>query len=778
MPHLLVVRPLRWRRRLYKHTGMIAASAQYTISVRSLCEFGAKQGDLDVRFTPSTTAFEGLSGHRTVGERRPAGYLREVFVSGEHQGLRVRGRADGFDPRLNRLEEFKTHRGELERMPQNRRRLHWAQLKTYGALACRHKNLEQIELALVYFDVVSQRETVLHEGFSADALQTEFQYLCERFVAWADQELAHRRARDAALDTLEFPHTAMHVAQRQLAERVYRTVQRRGFLMAQAPTGIGKTLGTLFPALKALGKQRIDKLFFLVAKTSGRHVALDALRSLTAGADLAPLRVLEYAAKESACVYPGRSCTADSCPLAKGFYDRLPQARDIAVTRNLLNQAALKQIAQDTQVCPYYLTQEMTRWSDVIVADYNYYFDASAALYALTTEHQWRVALLVDEAHNLLPRARAMYSATLNAELLAAAMGAAPRTLALQLARLDRTWLALEHASKSSYTVLPAPPEILAQEVERTAVLIRDQLAEDPDALVDSISQFYFDLLYFKQLIDSFGAHSILDLARSDLHPSNRASLCIRNVCPAAFLAPRFAASAATVLFSATLAPEAFYRQLLGVPETAAWLDVASPFRAEQLSVRIMRDLSTRYADRADSNAAIVGAIAMQYRSRPGNYLAFFSSFEYLDQVARALKIAHAEIAVWQQTRQMDAAQRDGFLQRFTHDGQGIGFAVLGGVFAEGVDLPGSRLIGAFIATLGMPQINAINGEYQQRMQQLFGQGFEYTYLYPGLQKVVQAAGRIIRTTQDAGTLLLMDDRFMLPQVRELLPSWWEPQCS
>jgi DNA excision repair protein ERCC-2 len=757
---------------------MAASPIQYTISVRALCEFGAKHGDLDIRFTPSTTAFEGINGHRTIGERRPAGYLRELFVSGEHRGLRIRGRADGFDPGLIRLEEFKTYRGDLDRMPHNRRALHWAQLKTYGALACQLKCLDAIDLALVYFDVVSQRETLVQQKFTAAVLQAELHAMSESFLAWAEQELAHRGARDAALDTLQFPYSNMHVSQRQLAERVYRTVQKRGFLLAQAPTGIGKTLGTLFPALKALGKQCIDKLFFLVAKTSGRHAALDALRSLTAHAGIAPLRVLEYAAKERACVYPGRSCTGESCPLAKGFYDRLPQARAVAVTRNLLDQATLRQIAIAAQVCPYYLSQELTQWSDVIVTDYNYYFDASAALHALTAEHQWRVALLVDEAHNLLPRARAMYSATLDPQMLATAMSAAPQPLAAQLARLDRAWLKLEQVSDASYTVLPTPPDSLVQEMERTSLLIRDQLAENPDILVDSVSQFYFELLYFKQLIDSFGAHSIFDLARGDRNPSGRASLCIRNVCPASFLAPRFAAAAATVLFSATLAPEAFYRQLLGVPQMAAWLDVASPFRADQLSVRVMTALSTRYADRAGSIACIVGAMAAQYRSRPGNYLAFFSSFEYLAHVAQALKCAHADIPVWEQMRQMDAPARDGFLQRFTLDGQGIGFAVLGGVFAEGIDLPGSRLIGAFIATLGMPQINAVNGEYQQRMQQLFGKGFEYTYLYPGLQKVVQAAGRIIRTTEDAGTLLLMDDRYMLPQVRELLPPWWELQCS
>ena len=561
----------------------------------------------------------------------------------------------------------------------------------------------------------------------------------------------------------------------------WRVLSRSLFIQAGFNAEGMQSLGVLyalFPALKALGKQSIDKLFFLVAKTSGRHAALDTLRALLGGSESPKLRVLEYAAKQRACVHPDRSCTPDSCPLANGFYDRLPHARAMAVTHNVLDQPTLKGISLEARVCPYYLAQELTRWSDVIVADYNYYFDASAALHALTVEHEWRVALLVDEAHNLVPRARAMYSASLNAQDLAVAMSSAPKVLVFQLARLNQAWHALERASDLAYTVLPALPEALVQEIDRTAMLIRDRLAEEPDMIADSGSQFYFDLLYFKQLVDSFGEHSLFDIDRDALGTSGRAALCIRNVSPAPFLAPRFSASAATVLFSATLTPEPFYRQLLGIPVSASWLDVASPFRAEQLSVRVMTALSTRYADRSTSIGAIVGAMAAQYRSRPGNYLAFFSSFEYLEQVARALQPAHPDIAVWQQTRHMDAAARDLFLQRFTLEGRGIGFAVLGGVFAEGVDLPGSRLVGAFIATLGMPQINAINAELQQRMQRLFGRGFEYTYLYPGLQKVVQAAGRIIRTTEDVGTLLLMDDRYTLAHVRALLPPWWKVQCS
>ncbi len=254
--------------------------ATYAVAVRALCEFTAKQGDLDLRFTPSPTALEGMAGHATIASRRGSDYETEVRLTGEHGALRVGGRADGYDPEANQLEEFKTYRGDLERMPANHRHLHWAQVKVYGWLMCQLRGLDSIKLALVYFDVVSQRETLLVEEYSAQALREFFEQQCERFLQWAAKELAHRESRDADLETLTFPHAAFHDGQRQLAEAVYRSVKAGRCLLAQAPTGIGKTVGTIFPVLKAMSGEKIDKLFFLVAKTSGRRLALHSLAAL------------------------------------------------------------------------------------------------------------------------------------------------------------------------------------------------------------------------------------------------------------------------------------------------------------------------------------------------------------------------------------------------------------------------------------------------------------------------------------------------------------------
>ncbi|MCO6059646.1 ATP-dependent DNA helicase [Pseudomonas sp. MOB-449] len=743
----------------------------YSVAVRALCEFTAKTGDLDLRFTPAPTAQEGIAGHALVASRRGEGYQTEVALVGEFGPLRVRGRADGYDPALNRLEEVKTYRGDLQRMPENHRYLHWAQVKVYGWLLCHQQSLEEIELALVYFDIGSQKETRLIERHKAEDLRQFFETQCQGFIAWAEQELAHTAMRNAALEILAFPHAAFRQGQRQLAEAVYKAASIGCCLMAQAPTGIGKTLGTLFPLLKAVPRQDLDKVFYLAAKTPGRQLALDALRQI----DAAPLRVLELVARDKACEHPENACHGESCPLARGFYDRLPDARKAAAERRWLDRDAIREVALAHQVCPYYLAQEMARWSDVVVGDYNYYFDSSALLHGLASANQWHVAVLVDEAHNLVERARKMYSAELDQLSLKALRKNAPAVLKKPLERVGRAWSELNKEQAEDYRAYDAPPTKLLNALQGSVTAITDYLTDNPTAMDAALQDFYFEAMQFGRMAEQFDSHSLFDLSkRLGKSGSCLSRLCLRNLVPAPFVGPRFAASHSTVLFSATLNPRRYYSDLLGLAANTPWLEVDSPFSAEQLQVRIATDVSTRYQHRNASLAPIARLMARQFAERPGNYLAFFSSYDYLQQVAGLFAREFPQVPVWLQARQMDEAERQAFIQRFEAGGQGIGFAVLGGAFGEGIDLPGERLIGAFVATLGLPQLNPINEQLKLRMAAQFGAGYDYAYLYPGLQKVVQAAGRVIRTTEDRGVVHLIDDRFARPEVQRLLPSWWD----
>lgn len=746
----------------------------YRVAVRELCEFTAKAGDLDLRFTPSPTAQEGIAGHRTVAARRGPQYQAEVALSGVFHELRIRGRADGYDAALNQLEEIKTYRGDLSSLPANHRQLHWAQAKVYGWLLCQQLQLAEVNLALVYFNIISEQETLIQQRFTAAELQGFFETQAGIFLQWARQELAHRDARDHGLRALKFPHAEFRTGQRALAESVYKAVSTGRCLMAQAPTGIGKTIGTVFPMLKAAPTRKLDKVFFLTAKTPGRKLALDALSVIGRSAPELSLRVLEMVARDKACEYPDKACNGDSCPLAKGFYDRLPAARSEAMIKPWLDQAGVREVALGHQVCPYYLSQELARWSDVVIADYNYYFDLSGMLFGLSQFNQWRVAVLVDEAHNMVERARSMYSATLDQHSMNQVRQSAPEPVKKALQRLNRDWNALHKEQVALYQAYAATPGKFLNSLSLCITAFGDYFNEHPHAANGELQSFYFEAIQFGRIAELFDEHFLFDISKRELGSKSLSRLCLRNVVPAGFVRPRLTAAISAVLFSATLNPRHFYRDLLGLPDTTAWVDVESPFQRSQLDVEIVSRISTRYTHRQASLAPIVELMARQFEARPGNYLAFFSSFDYLQQVAELMERSHPDVPVWKQSRGMAEAERQVFLERFTPTSQGIGFAVLGGAFGEGIDLPGARLIGAFIATLGLAQINPVNEQLKQRMSLLFGAGYDYTYLYPGMQKVVQAAGRVIRGLDDRGVVVLIDDRFAERKIQQLLPAWWQ----
>ncbi|MNO75864.1 ATP-dependent DNA helicase DinG [compost metagenome] len=367
-----------------------------------------------------------------------------------------------------------------------------------------------------------------------------------------------------------------------------------------------------------------------------------------------------------------------------------------------------------------------------------------------------------------------MYSASLDQGQLLALRQSKPPGLVSALDRLNRQWNALYKEQRAPYQASESLPEGLLRALQQCVGVIQEQMNQAPAHIDPQVLQFYYQALQFCRVAELFDEHFLFDISQRQGPRKRRlATLCLRNVTPARLLAPRMQAARSVTLFSATLSPRHFYSDLLGMPADTAWLDVAAPFRAEQLEVRIASQVSTRYQQRQASLAPIVDLIARQYERMPGNYLAFFSSFEYLQQVAGLLAEQHGQIPLWSQEPGMDEAARQAFLDRFVADGRGVGFAVLGGAFGEGVDLPGTRLIGAFVATLGLPQVNPVNEQFKQRLGRQFGAGFDYAYLYPGVRKVIQAAGRVIRGDQDRGVLVLIDERFAEPRVQQMFPGWW-----
>ena len=688
--------------------------------------------------------------------------------------MQLSGRADGYHPHKNRLEEIKTHRGDVSRIRPHQRALHRAQLRAYGALLCRQENRKNVELALVYYDTGRDKETVLTETATAGELWQELETLCGLYKAWAEQEEHHRELRDALLAKLRFPFPDFRPRQRQLAETVYKNSVKTGTLLLEAPTGLGKTLGTLFPALMAMPAAKQDRLYYLTCRNTARQLALDAVDKLRHAQDELqpwPLRTLELVSKDDACEHPDKACHGESCPLAKGFFDRLPDARAEAVqSKEPLNQENLAKIAADHDICPYFLAQEMARWCDLIIGDVNRLFDQSALLHGLIRQNNWQASVLVDEAHNLVDRARGMYSVQLEQQRLLKLKKTAPKPVKAALDRTARAWQALirDHGEQAQPVFLATLPAQLLGALQALVSVITDYLADNPPDL--ALQEVLFEIVAFMKLADSFGDHSLCEFQRSG---RGRARLTIQNLIPADFLTERFKAAHSVLLFSATLSPGVYYRDLLGLPEDARFTSLPSPFSAGQLKVEFTPGISTRQVHREASLQPVAELIAKQYRTRPGHYLAFFSSFKYAKEVSDALAKQAPDIPQRSQQPGMSAEQRRQFLADFRKPEGSIAFAVLGGVFSEGIDLPGDQLIGAFVATLGLPPFDAWHEILKDRLQQRFGEGYNYTYVIPGLQKVAQAAGRVIRTPDDRGVIWLIDDRFLKRPVRGLLPTWW-----
>lgn len=754
------------------------SAAMNRVSVRALVAFAAKTGSLDHRFTPSPSALEGIEGHKKVAQKRSAHYQTEISFQREVDGLLIRGRADGFCPDVQCLEEIKTFYGDYSTIPENHRALHWAQLCMYGWFYCLEHDVKDVRLAVVYFNLSEEKEYRDEQVRNVESLELYCRSLIQRYLLWYKGVAARQVVLAEWLEQCAFPFPELYPSQRQMAEAVYKSVLTGRVLMAEAPTGTGKTLASLFPTLKAMKRKGLDQIYFLTAKSTGKQLALETLSALTTGEHI-PLRVIELTAQEKACLEPESLCSGDSCPYAKDFYAKLEQARVAAYQINILDRAALDKLAKEYGICPFYLSMEMCRWADVVVADVNYYFDGSPALLNLVKEEDKSVFLLIDECHNLIDRGRMMYSASLNRYLISAAKKEAPTAIKKSLERINRQWLALLKSVVVISGQLTCIEEIPASFMDALDNFVRcyqeySQLhAEDMVGFVH-IRDCFFEILAFQRIFEQMNDDFCIDIELEN------GVITLRNLVPAKLLAKRLVEARGASLFSATLNPFHFYHSMLGLPEDAVHLQVQSPFSADQLELLVAHDVSTRYRDRAASISKVANQIKNRVTNFPGNAIAFFSSYSYMQEVERELLrlLEGHRVEMHSQTKNMTEEERAVFLRRFHSQSNILGLAVLGGAFSEGIDLVGDALKGVFIATLGLPQVNEVNEHMRRFLDEKFQQGYEFTYLYPGIQKVIQAAGRVIRTKSDKGYLYLLDERYASYPIRQLLPSWWDSYRS
>ncbi len=750
----------------------MAEGLEIRVSVRALVEESLRGGDL-LPGGGIRRMLEGAQGHRAL--QAQGGAQNEVSVSGavEEGGARllVQGRIDRLlETEPPCVEEIKTILSPPEELTEGQP-VHWAQALVYACLYMRVAQLPEMDVALCYYHLPTGRTKRFCQRVGSEQAEGFFLSLALPYLRARVSEAGRMEELSQALKALPFPFTEFRPGQRQLAAQVYLALRDGRRLLIQAPTGTGKTMAVLFPALKALGEGKCEKLFYLSARGTGKLAALDAARRLA----VPGLRCLELAARSRLCPRGEEGC-AFPCKLAEGYYDRLDEAlRELFSGEGPYTAETIRRTALEHSLCPHEFALDASLSCELVIGDYNYLFDPRVRLQRFFGTGKNRYALLVDEAHNLPARGREMYSASLEAKPLQALRRAVPRGSA----RRERPYLALkalcdrleeECAEEETPFAREGPPgeELCALVEEVLGYLERDAYPPAPgsDELLGMLSSFLYAASRWED--------SMLRLCEGG-KTTHRLRLFCRDA--SAFLARDIGRFQGAVLFSATLSPGGFYRALCGLSPEDAFLSLPSPFPPENLCC-LQLSIDTRFRRREETLPLAARAVAALVQSREkGSFLAFCPSYAYLRMLERPLRELLPEgVTLLVQEREMDETARERFLSGFPERPQGrtLGLAVLGGVFAEGVDLPGERLCGAAVIGVGLPQVGPETELLRACFEERYGDGFACAYLYPGLCRVLQAAGRIIRSETDRGALLLLDDRYLRPPYPELLPPHWQ----
>ena len=730
------------------------------ISVRAVVETTLHESDLAPAASSAQRMQEGAIAHRArQSSAQEREYRKEVALSADYEGealtLHVSGRADGIFLRedgVTVIEEIKLGAPDQPLIPAHR-----AQAAVYGyMLLCDEPEMEAVCLRVLYVDARGGALAMYEEEPGRERLRAEFETLCAAACAWEERKLARRQARDATLENLPFPFGTYRAGQRKFAANVYVALRDRKRLFAQAPTGIGKTMAALYPALRAIGEGKCSRAVFLAARTTGRRSAMDAMDLLTgAGADA---MTAEITAKDKICPREVRDCRPEHCAFAAGFYDRLPGALLEALGMQRLGRGEIAALAQRHRVCPFELSLEIAMLSDVVVCDYNYVFDPMVAMDRLMSG-PGGACLLVDEAHQLAPRVRDAYSAVVSLDELSRQEPALPRA-----ARAIAAMKALAQAE--DFERMTEPPKALLEAMQRLREAAGELLAEGAGAsAMDSFSLaagYCFAAERFDEryaLLTSGGEkHAAIELvlltaAKEILESTRRAH--------------------GTVYFSATLAPFEATQKMLGSEEGDACLTLPSPFDAAQLEARI-EPIDIRYASREQTAPRVAEAIAAHLKGHSGNTIVFFPSYAYMARIGELL-LGQDELAdetFLREKRGMAEEEKNALLSAFANpgeDGRAVLLAVLGGAFSEGVDLPGEQLKNVIVVSTGLPQPDARVKAMQAYYDGIGEDGFDLCMTLPGMVRVIQAAGRLIRTDSDTGSLLLIDSRFRYSRTRALL---------
>nr|WP_288305720.1 ATP-dependent DNA helicase [uncultured Romboutsia sp.] len=752
------------------------------ISIRNLVEFIMRHGSIDNRYTSSIKAIEGIRGHQRVQKSYGDNYTAEVplkyTLTYEDLEIMVEGRADGIliEDDKTIIDEIKTTTKDLLLIDENTNPLHWAQAKCYGYIYSMQNELDNIDIQITYYNIDTKSTRILRQSYTLKELEEFFFWLIDEYKSWAQLESDWVNKRNESIKRLKFPFENYRPGQRELAVRVYKSITDSKKCFAQAPTGTGKTISTLFPAIKAMGEDKTSKIFYLTAKTITREVTQNTI-SLMRKKDL-NLKAVTITAKEKICKMEEVNCNPEYCPYANGYFDRINNSlKDILAKYNDYSKDNIEKISEEYMLCPFELSLDLTNLSDVIICDYNYVFDPRVYLKRFFDTKTTDYTFLIDEAHNLVDRAREMYSATLNEEkfvkvkkLISKKDKRITRVIKEIQSYFEDKLEDLTTLDENDLVEIEAPLELC--EILSSFIKFVDEYLARTNEENEELMDLYFDVYSFLSISDFY------DKNYTTIYTKNFNGMTIKIYCvnPQKVIEEKMKKAKSNIIFSATLIPMDYFMKMYSYDEEDFIINLKSPFDVKNRLLMIGDNVATTYNKRFETSEDIASYIANCVQAKKGNYMVFFPSYKYMELVFDEMKENYPNINISIQESNMSEEEKEEFLSMFDEDNKEthVGFCVLGGHFAEGIDLTNDKLIGVIIVGVGMPQIGIERDIIKDHMKDS-NKGFDYAYVYPGMIKVLQAAGRCIRTDDDKGVILLLDKRYSQRIYQSLFPYEWYP---
>lgn len=758
--------------------------SQIKISIRNLVELVLRSGDIDNRLVSSNRMLEGTRIHQKIQKESGEKYAKEVYLSFDYEieefVIKLEGRADGIitEPDGIVIDEIKSTARPLELIDETFSILHWAQAKCYAFIFAVQNNLEGIWVQITYCHIDTEEKKFLRIKFTQEELRIFMSGLVDKYLVWASMSDIWNKQRDVSVNNLKFPFEKYRKGQRELAVAVYKTIKQERKLFVQAPTGIGKTMSTLFPAVKAVGEKHISKIFYLTAKTITRQVAEEAFSKMRVCG--LKFRTLTLTAKDKICFKKDGSCNPDFCEYAKGHFNRVNTALiDILQNSEYLTRDIIEEYARKHIVCPFEFALDLSLWADCIICDYNYVFDPRVYLKRFFLNNDGDYAFLIDEAHNLVDRAREMFSAQLCKSAFFEAkkiMKQKQPQIAKILNNINICMIALrKQCNEDGFLIIKDELKDLYKLLSRFVTEAEEWIVKNQNRDIEGFDQLlevYFTAIAFIKISEFYDGRYVtfIEKAGSEVRVK---LFCID---PSYLLSEALKRGKTAVFFSATLTPLSYFMDILGGDKEDYNINLTSPFSTDKLCLLVEDSISTKYKNRENSYDKIVDTIKSAVEKRQGNYIIYFPSYKYMNEVFTRFCEKYPETETIIQQNIMSEEEREEFLGRFMPETANtlVCFSVLGGIFSEGIDLKGDRLIGAVIVSVGLPQISTEQDIIMDYFQQKNGMGYENAYMFPGMNKVLQAAGRVIRSENDKGMVLLVDERFSHQTYRALFPRHWE----